>query len=216
MKIIHSCFGHYTLLFLFAGLVLFASVYAQEQPEARPVSTTPPTPSAAVDPAIEVGLKAAVGLFNASNFDGALESLKKLYKEHPNLAPPRIVLAQWFAQANLGEAVRASLEQATVETPDDPEAYVLLGEILLRQYYLTAAEHLFDTATTKLESYDANNDRKKNIQNSLYRNQIALAEQRNRWEELVKLVEKTIAFSGETAMLDRQKAVALFQSKKDA
>jgi tetratricopeptide (TPR) repeat protein len=213
MKITHFCFGRYTLLFLFSGLVLLASACAQERPETHPVSTITPI---TVDPAIETGLKNAVGLFNASNFDGALESLKKLYKEHPNLAPPRIVLAQWFAQANLGEAVRASLEQATVETPNDPDAYILLGEILLRQNYLTAAELLFNTATTKLESYSVNNDRKKNMQNSLYRNQIALAEQRNRWEELVKLVEKAIAFSGETAMLDRQKAVALFQLKKDA
>ncbi|MDR0608907.1 MAG: hypothetical protein LBG58_02260 [Planctomycetaceae bacterium] len=209
----YFCFWRYPFLFLFAGLVLLGSVYAQE----RPVPTTAtPTPSAAVDPAIETGLKTAVGLFNASNFDGALESLKKLYKEHPTLAPPKIILAQWFAQANLGEAVRASLEQATVETPNDPEAYILLGEILLRQHYPTAAELLFNTATTKLESYSVNNERKKNMQNSLYRNQIALAEQRNRWEEVVKLVEKAIAFSGETAMLDRQKAVALFQLQKDA
>jgi predicted Zn-dependent protease len=174
------------------------------------------TVQAAPNTDIETGLKEAAVQFNGSNFDGALETLKKLYSEHPEIAPPRIVLAQWFAKSNLGEAVRASLEQATAETPDDPEAYVLLGEILLRQRYLTAAEALLNTGEAKIAAYKADAERKKNIQNSLFRNQIALAEQRNRWEQAAEFADKYIAFSGETASLDRQKAVALFQLNKDA
>ena len=77
--------------------------------------------STPVDPAIELGIQQAVAAFNNSDFDGAKEHLQTLYANFPNLAPPRIVLAQWFAQANLGEAVRASLEMATIETPNDPK-----------------------------------------------------------------------------------------------
>jgi Tfp pilus assembly protein PilF len=154
-------------------------------------------------------------VFNGSDFAGALEILKKLYAEHPELAPPRIVLAQWFAQANLGEAVRASLEMATEETPNDPEAYLLLGEISLRQRYLTAAELLLKKATDKLKSYNANAARQKQLNSSLLRNWTALAEARNRWDDMIVFIDQAVQADGETATLLRQKGVALFQQKKD-
>ncbi len=154
--------------------------------------------------------------FEQSDFPAALESLKKLYAEHPNLTPPRIVMAQWFAQSNLGEAVRASLEMATEETPNDPEAYLLLGEILLRQRYLTAAEAMLKTAESRLKDYNVNPDRKKQMQSSLSRNQISLAEFRSRWESVASLVDQAVKQEGETPALLRQKGVALFQMKKES
>ena len=171
---------------------------------------------APVDPAIELGIQQAVAAFNNSDFPGALEQLRVLYARFPNLAPPRIVMAQWFAQANLGEAVRASLEMATEETPNDPEAYVLLGEILLRQRYLTAAELLLQTAETKLNAYNTNPDRKTLIQASLRRNAVMLAESRGHWETMIALLDETGKQDGETPTHLRQKGIALFQLERDA
>ena len=186
-------------------------------PVANPVPATTPTADVTtpVDPAIEAGIKQAVAAFNKSDFSAALDHLNALYDRFPNLAPPRIVLAQWFAQANLGEAVRASLEMATVETPDDPEAYILLGEILLRQRYLTAAEHLYKTAGAKLNDYTANPDRKALLQASLLRNEIMLAETRGRWDVMIVLLNQAMAQEGETTIQLRQKGIALFQQEKD-
>ena len=172
--------------------------------------------SAPIDPAVEAGIQQAVANFNRSDFDGALEQLQTLYSEFPNLAPPRIVLAQWYAQANLGEAVRSSLEMATVETPDDPEAYILLCEILLRQRYLSAAELLLTSARGKLEAYTANPDRKKLLQSSWLRNAIMLAEARERWSHQLILLDAMGTQDGETPMLLRQKGIALFQLERDA
>jgi len=190
------------------------TIYAPTTPaQAAPAQTTPAAPA---DPAIEAGIKQAVDSFNKSDFSGALGQLKDLYAKFPNLAPPRIVLAQWYAQANLGEAVRASLEMATDETPNDPEAYVLLGEILLRQRYLTAAELLLQTAKTKLGAYNANPERKKLIQSSWNRNAIMLAEARGQWETMLTLLDEVGKLDGETPTQLRQKGIALFQLKKDA
>jgi tetratricopeptide (TPR) repeat protein len=172
--------------------------------------------SVSVDPAIEQGIKQAVAAFNKSDFAGALEQLKTLYATFPNLAPPQIVLAQWYAQANLGEAVRASLEMATAETPNDPEAYILLGEILLRQRYLTAAELLLEKAKVKLDAYNANPERKKLITSSWLRNAVMLAENREQWDTMLALIDKAITQDGKTPAQLRQKGIAMFQLKRDA
>lgn len=169
-----------------------------------------------VDPAAEARVKEALSLFNNADFVGSLEILKKLYAEHADVTPPRIVTAQWFAQANLGEAVRVSLEQATEETPEDPEAYLLLGEILLRQQYLTGAELLFKAGEDKLAAYQSNPTRKKALVSSLLRNAILLAETRSRWDQMLEHIEKALKHDGENATLLRQKGVALFQLKRYA
>ncbi|MCL2623614.1 MAG: tetratricopeptide repeat protein [Planctomycetaceae bacterium] len=221
--------GQSALSVAFLTIIVFviqdhSVVFAQRTPassnqrpssqSANPVTADVVVPP--VDPAIELGIKQAVTAFNNSDFSAALEQLNVLYAKFPNLAPPRIVLAQWYAQANLGEAVRASLEMATVETPNDPEAYVLLGEILLRQRYLTAAELLYQTAEAKLNAYDANPERKQLIQASLLRNAIMLAETRGRWETMIDLLDQVMKQDGETATQLRQKGIALFQQEKDA
>jgi tetratricopeptide (TPR) repeat protein len=149
------------------------------------------------------------------NNSSRLAQLQELYAKFPNIAPPRIVLAEWYAQSNLGEAVRASLEMATDETPNDPEAYVLLGGILLHQRYLTAAELLLQTAKTKLAAYNANPERKKMIQSAWNLNAIMLAEIRGRWEIMLTLLDEVGQQDGETPMQLRQSGIALFQLKKD-
>jgi tetratricopeptide (TPR) repeat protein len=177
--------------------------------------TAQTTPAVSVDPAIEAGIQQAVESFNKSDFSGAFAQLQELYAKFPNIAPPRIILAEWYAQSNLGEAVRASLEMATDETPNDPEAYVLLGEILLHQRYLTAADLLLQTAKAKLAAYNANPERKKMIQSAWNHNAIMLAEVRGRWETMLTLLDEVGKQDGETPMQLRQKGIALFQLKKD-
>ena len=181
-----------------------------------PTATAQPAAAPVVDPVIEAGVMAAVASFNEADFAGALERLQTLYAQFPQLAPPRIVMAQWFAQADLGEAVRASLEMATDETPDDPEAFILLGEILLRQRYLTAAELLLDTARVKLETYTVNPERRELMQDSWLRNAIMLAEARERWDISLALLTRASEQSGETPTMLRQKGIALFQLERDA
>lgn len=209
------------MLPVFAGSVVVVSFFLVFSSvtvfgQAPAAKSDSPSATVSVDPEVEAGVKTAVEAFNKTNFVGAYDTLKALYDKHPELAPPRIVMAQWFAQAELGEAVRASLEAATAETPDDPEAYLLLGEISLRQRFLTAAELLLQQAAEKLEKFNANPDRQKQMWSSLLRNRVALAEARNRWTDMETAIDQAIKLDGETATLLRQKGVALFQQKKDA
>jgi tetratricopeptide (TPR) repeat protein len=166
-------------------------------------------------PEIQAELEKAVAAFNASQFAEAVDILKGLYGKHPELVPPRIILAQWFAQANLGNAVRANLEMGTEEVPEDPEAYLLLAEISLRQGSLTAAEALLRQATAKLNAYTLNPARKKNLSSSLYRVTTDLCEARQRWAQMEKSIDQQIEADGRTPELLRKKGVAIFQQEKD-
>jgi Tfp pilus assembly protein PilF len=222
------------LTLLVSGSIIFCGNIACAQSPSVPPKTanttttntatantaTPSTPATnttevPIAPEVKAGLEKAVAAFNASKFPEALDLLKTLYTEHPNIMPPRIVLAQWFAQANLGDAVRANLEMGTEENPDDPEAYLLLGEIALRQRNLTAAELLLKQATEKLRAYSTNADRKKILSSSLLRVFADLYEARQRWAEMETCLDEKIRFDGQNATHLRQKGVAVFQQKRD-
>jgi tetratricopeptide (TPR) repeat protein len=164
---------------------------------------------------VKAGLEKAAAAFNASKFPDALDLLKTLYAEHPDIMPPRIVLAQWFAQANLGDAVRANLEMGTEENPNDPEAYLLLGEIALRQRNLTAAELLLKQAAEKIKAYSVNANRKKLLSGSLLRVFADLYEARQRWANMEACLDERMQIDGQNATLLRQKGVAVFQQKRD-
>jgi len=190
------------------------------QPASAPTSTVAPTATdhtaGLTNPEIQTELELAVAAFNASQFAEALEVLKALYEKFPELVPPRIVLAQWFAQANLGTAVRANLEMGTEEVPADPEAFLLLAEISLRQGSLTAAEALLNLASAKLEAYTLNPARKENLTRSLRRVMTDLHEVRQRWTQMEASIAQQIAADGRTSELLRKQGIAIFQQTRDA
>ena len=202
------------VLFSLLLLILTTPVLAQNaQQEATPAPQGAAAPN---DPALQAELQKAVDFFNKSDIPKALEVLNALYKARPNIMPPRLVMAQWFAQANVPNAVRASLEMATHETPNDPEAYILLGEIALRQRELTAAEVLFEKADTLLPKYTVNEERKKNMTIALYRNQATLYEMRGRWADMQRVVINLLNTAEQKPDMYRQLAVAYFQQGDDA
>lgn len=163
---------------------------------------------------LTVALQSAADLFNKADFDGALKRLEELCKSEPKLAPPRIILAQWFARAQLPNAIMVSLEAATTEHPDDPEAFLLLGEISLKKSEVAAAKLFFDHADQLLKKYNLNADRKKLLEISLLRNRASLAETRRDWKLSENLIDARIALEGKTSELLRQKAISLFQQEQ--
>ncbi|MDR2642162.1 MAG: tetratricopeptide repeat protein [Planctomycetaceae bacterium] len=228
-------FSHYSVLlaviFLAAMIILCDGItFAQPNPPFvrgtepvnttqvtnTPVQVTPPNTAATVtNPAITAELEKAVTAFNNSKFSEALDILKALYASHPEIAPPRVIMAQMFAQAKLSDAVRANLELGTEETPSDPEAYLLLGEIALRQRNLTAAELLLKRAAETVQAYSASETRKKNLTSSIMRVFSDLYESRQRWAQMEKCVDDQIRFDGQNATFLRRKGIAVFRQDRD-
>jgi tetratricopeptide (TPR) repeat protein len=208
------------VMIIFCGGLTLAQGTAAPPAGTTPATTPAPTPSGnageiATDPVVKAELEKAVAAFTQSKFPEALAILKELYKGHPEIAPPRVVMAQMLAQAKLGDAVRANLELGTEETPDDPEAYLLLGEIALRQRNLTAAELLLKRAASAVEKYSASQTRKKILTSSILRVFSDLYEVRQRWAQMEKCVDEQIQFDGQNATFLRRKGIAVFRQDRD-
>lgn len=192
-----------------SGLAQTAAAPAPAASAAQSAATTP-------DPALTAELQKAADRFNAADFASANELLVALCTKKPELAPPSLILAQWFAQAGQAIGVRASLERTTAEYANDPEAFLLLGEIALKQQELTAAELLLREGENKLAAFTANAERKTQMQKMLLKSKIGLAEVRQRWSDMEKLADAAMKLEPTNAELTRQKGIALFQQKKDA
>lgn len=163
----------------------------------------------------EAKYKEALELFNKQDFSGSLAALQELYASNPAARPPRLIVARWFAELQNPQAVKLSLEQATAETPDDPEAYYSLAEFAIREGSFTAAELLTQRGDQALAKYDANPKRQKNMKRTSYVVKLAYSNARKRWNDSLRAVAELIRLDGETAELDRAYARILFQQKED-
>ncbi|HBT76682.1 MAG TPA: hypothetical protein DEB39_07100, partial [Planctomycetaceae bacterium] len=178
-----------------------------------PATTPGETP---ISPELQEAFKGATEKFAASDFNGALEILKATYAKHPEIMPPRVAMTQLFARSNVPQGIPASLEMATKETPNDPEAYLLLAEIAIQQRNLTAAGLLLDKADTLNAAYKANPERQKNMMVNSLRHRVSLCDAREDWGTMHTCLTRLIGVQGETPLLVRQLGVCLFQQKQDA
>ena len=168
-----------------------------------------------LSPEIQAKYKSAVEQFSQQDVAGALETLRQMAAADVRLVPPRLILAQWYSQTKNQNAVRVSLEMATEESPTDPEAFLLLGEIALRRGELTAAELLFQKADGLLAAYQANPERQKKLSLALLKNRIALVRNRGRWAQMQELLGTLLKTEGETPENCRLIGVSFFELDKE-
>ena len=189
-----------------------------QTPSARPTQTLPNAPAAdapKLSPAEEAKYQEALQHFNSQNLAKALASLQELAASNPAATPPRLILARWFAELKNPKAVRTSLELATEESPNDPEAFLSLAEISLLEGSLTAAELLTVQGRRVLEQYSANPTRKQNLTRKALTLQLAYSNARRRWANAQEAILALIKLDGETAELDRALGRVLFQQNQE-
>lgn len=193
-----------------------------QAPTARPTQTAPAatqTVPAADAPKLSAAEEAkyqeALQRFNSQNLAGALASLQELAASNPAATPPRLILARWFAELKNAKAARTSLELATEESPNDPEAFLSLAEISLLEGSLTAAELLTLQGRRVLEQYSANPTRKQNLTRKALTLQLAYSNARRRWPAAQEAILALIKLDGETAELDRALGRVLFQQNQE-
>ncbi|MBN2217155.1 MAG: tetratricopeptide repeat protein [Pirellulales bacterium] len=139
-------------------------------------------------------LKDAESKLQKGDLDGALADMKAAVKKRPNLPPAEVIMARIFAQSNQGGAVRYWLERAVVETPDDPEAYAMLGGAALQGQQAVESRLLFERAYQLLATFNGDAKRKEDLQAMTCGQLARLAMQRKEWDvakgyldELLKL-----------------------------
>ncbi len=161
---------------LLAAIGPFLKATSADQPGLDALVDAPAPPEQAVPEVTQ-----AVERFKQQDFGGALELLQKAAGQHADLPPAQIVMAQLFSQANQGNAVRVSLERAVVEAPEDPEAYVIMGDIAMAQGRVTEAGLLYDKAAQLLEDFTKSARRKAILDARNLSGLAAVAEARGDW-----------------------------------
>ncbi|CAN5170871.1 hypothetical protein BH11PLA2_BH11PLA2_26780 [soil metagenome] len=150
---------------LTAGIALTAGAQTpaggdEKTKPAVPVTGAPVVPPVSTPPAPEANpdFKKAGEELGKGNVDKALEHLKAACEKDKNLAPPKVILSQIYAQvANQGgsnaqqaaQAARIFLEQAAAEDPDHPDPILLSGAYALGESRLVDAMLCFETALAK-------------------------------------------------------------------
>jgi tetratricopeptide (TPR) repeat protein len=156
----------------------------------------------------------ALKRFRTGDLEGAKTLLDTAFKKHPELPPPRLILVQWLAQSNQGAAVRNQLEQAVTEMPDDPEAYVIIGDLAVQGRRLTEAELVFKKAREVLANFKGDGRRKSVIERRVLQGLATVAQNRQDWTTAQKDWEQLLAMDSKNAVALQQLAWVLFQQQK--
>ena len=123
----------------------------------------------------------ALNDFQQSNFAGARESLVSASEKNDDLAPADVMLAQLYGSINQINALRSSLENAVKSSPDDPESYIVFGDVARSQGRITEAELGYEKAIELCKTFSRNAFRKKNMQARAYGGAAVVAESRQDW-----------------------------------
>ena len=123
-----------------------------EKPKDKPAASA--DKSKAEPPKEIPELNEAWNLFRNRDTDGALLVLKKASRKHPEISPPWVMLARFYANAQQAAGIRGSLEECVKQLPNDPEAYLELAEIALQERRVTEARLLYEKAAILLAKSD--------------------------------------------------------------
>ncbi len=155
----------------------------------------------------------AVAKFKQRDFDGALKLLKEAVKKNADLPPAQVIMAQLFSQANIPQGVRNALEQATNESPDDPEAYAIMGDIALRERRVTEADLLYQKAGSLVDKLAKSAKRKEMLQPRILGGEAAVSEARQDWPGAQKKLEAWLKLDPKSSVAMQRLARCLFQQK---
>ncbi|MCE5266689.1 MAG: tetratricopeptide repeat protein [Planctomycetaceae bacterium] len=181
---------------------------------AEPITSGDPTRAAAAktsDQPREVTEAAA--LFKQNNAEGALKLLKEAVKKDPDLPPAHVIMAEWFAQMNSPVGMRAALERAVVDTPNDPEPYVLIGNVAMTERRVTEARLCYDKAESLVPEWKGSAKRREIVLPQLQNGLASTCEARNDWAGAKKHLEAWLKLDPKSVTALNRWAHCLFEEK---
>mgnify|MGYP003758657427 CR=1 FL=1 len=191
------------------GVACFGE-FAAAQPPAGPA----PEGTATAAPKIPE-LAEAAKVFRSGDYDSALKMLQAAAKKYPELPPPQVVMAGWFAASSQGAMTRGALEQAVTDSPNDPEAYQLLGEMAMRSRQVAEAGLLFEKVAALTSGAKDPASRIASFKQRALGGLAAVAEARRDWVGAQTHLEALLAAEPKNAAALQQLGRMLFMQKKE-
>ena len=158
----------------------------------------------------------AVARFRNRDVAGAYSVLQTAVKNHPEMPPAEVIMAEFFAASRQEEGVRSWLEKAITSAPNDPQAYVLLGQDALQNQRLAEATLLFEKAKTLVDSFSGNPKRKTDLAAAAESSLARLAMGRQDWTAAQTHLEQWLKVQPDSAAALQLLGRTLFEQKKPA
>jgi tetratricopeptide (TPR) repeat protein len=156
----------------------------------------------------------AVARFRNRDFDAALAILKRAVAKNPDLPPAHVVMARLFAKANDKNMVRVALEKAASEAPADPEAFILLAELALREGHVAEASATLSKARELLAPFRGSVKRRDFMTLALANTSVGIAEARKDWPLAKAHLEEILNDHPNDVQALQRYARVLFQQEK--
>ncbi len=124
----------------------------------------------------------AILVFKQGRHSDAREILADATSRHAELPPVDVMMARLYLSANEVGKAESILERVVAAEPDDPEAFVILGDLAVRNRRFAYAELAYHRADTILQDYNAIPARKRNLQVRVLAGLASLCESRRQYD----------------------------------
>jgi tetratricopeptide (TPR) repeat protein len=156
----------------------------------------------------------AISRFRDRDIDGCQAILERAKSNNAKLPPPGVMMAMlWLSVNQLGPA-RGELEGTVVKFPEDPEPYLMLGDLAFQERRITDAGVLFDKATSLTTAYTENTKRKRDFEIRCAAGGAAVAEARKQWEVAQTQLAKWLELDPDNASAHQRMGIVLYQLGK--
>jgi Tfp pilus assembly protein PilF len=159
------------------------------------------------------GMADVQALFSAKDYAGALRMLKDIVQGNADLPPAQLIMAQLYSEAGMGVEARAALDKAAIDAPDDPETYLLMAMVAMRDHDLPKADALFRKAKDLLAAFGKSAKRKERMEPSVQSGLASVAEARQDWPAAQKTLEQWLKQDPKNTAAAQRLAYCLFQQK---
>jgi tetratricopeptide (TPR) repeat protein len=205
-----SRFSRLALAGLSIGLFLTLARQSGAQGGPAEAFTSPSLQPLAKTPELEEPFKA----FRSGDAGATLQALRAAVKTNPDLPPPEVILAAWLAEVNQPAMARSFLEQAVLQWPDDPEAYLILANLAARERQGTEASLLLAKAYEVLTGAKITAKRTAILKPRILAGLASMADARRDWKEAQKFLEALVAENPKNGAAWEQLGRVLFHLKK--
>jgi tetratricopeptide (TPR) repeat protein len=156
----------------------------------------------------------AINRFRDRDIDGCRAILERAKSNNAKLPPPGVMMAMlWLSVNQLGPA-RAELEDCVIKFSQDPEPYLMMGDLAFQDRRVTDADMLFKEATRLAAEYTENAKRKRDFDIRCNAGSAAVAEARKQWELAQKHLQAWIDLDPDNASAHQRMGIVLFQLSK--
>lgn len=151
----------------------------------------------------------AVALFQLKKGAEAIEKLRLAVKEHPELPPAEIMYAHLCFASNLVENGYQMLEAAAVRHENDPEAWIMLGDLAVRGQRFAEADVLLQRGLLQANLLP-DSDRKLRLRTNAMAGLTTVDEKRRLWDRAAGHLKQLLNLQPENHNLMHRLAVTDF------